>query len=76
MGRIYTREILEMFEREDFKILLFLFELVEQDETHCKYKVSERVNPGVTRMKELVHDKDADKAYCSCKGFEFWGIPC
>ncbi|XP_021831814.1 uncharacterized protein LOC110771774 [Prunus avium] len=27
-------------------------------------------------MKELVHDKDADKAYCSCKGFEFWGIPC
>ncbi|CAL2271670.1 unnamed protein product [Prunus armeniaca] len=27
-------------------------------------------------MKELVHDKDVDKAYCSCKGFEFWGIPC
>ncbi|KAI5323534.1 hypothetical protein L3X38_032606 [Prunus dulcis] len=46
MGRIYTREILEMFEREDFKSLLCLFELVEQDETHCRYKVSERVNPG------------------------------
>ncbi|XP_021829969.1 protein FAR1-RELATED SEQUENCE 9-like [Prunus avium] len=27
-------------------------------------------------MKGLVHDKDADKAYCSCKGFEFWGILC
>ncbi|CAL9018907.1 unnamed protein product [Prunus brigantina] len=27
-------------------------------------------------MKKLVHDKDADKAYCSCKGFEFWGILC
>ncbi|CAB4273390.1 unnamed protein product [Prunus armeniaca] len=71
MGRIYAREILEMFEREDFRSLLCLFELVEQDETQCRYKVSERVNPGVTRMKELVHDKDADKAYCSCKGFEF-----
>ncbi|CAL2247540.1 unnamed protein product [Prunus armeniaca] len=76
MGRIYAREILEMFEREDFRSLLCLFELVEQDETQCRYKVSERVNPGVTRMKELVHDKDADKAYCSCKGFEFWGILC
>ncbi|KAL6269599.1 hypothetical protein ACE6H2_026510 [Prunus campanulata] len=76
MARIYTREILEMFEREDFRSLLCLFELVEQDETQCRYKVSERVNPGVTRMKELVHDKDANKAYCSCKGFEFWGIPC
>ncbi|CAL8084189.1 unnamed protein product [Prunus armeniaca] len=69
-------EILEMFEREDFRSLLCLFELVDEDETHCRYKVSERVNPGVTRMKELVHDKDADKAYCSCKGFEFWGILC
>ncbi|CAL2239368.1 unnamed protein product [Prunus armeniaca] len=43
MGCIYTREILEMFEREDFRSLLCLFELVEQDETHCRYKVSERV---------------------------------
>ncbi|XP_021823316.1 protein FAR1-RELATED SEQUENCE 5-like [Prunus avium] len=76
MARIYTQGILEMFEREDFRSLLCLFELGEQDETQCRYKVSERVNPGVTRMKELVHDKDADKAYCSCKGFEFWGIPC
>ncbi|CAL2257575.1 unnamed protein product [Prunus armeniaca] len=76
MGHIYTREILEIFEREDFRSLLCLFELVDEDEMHCRYKVSERVNPGVTRMKELVHDKDADKAYCSCKGFEFWGIPC
>ncbi|XP_034213032.1 protein FAR1-RELATED SEQUENCE 5-like [Prunus dulcis] len=76
MGCIYTREILEMFEREDFRSLLCLFEPVDEDETHCKYKVSERVNPRVTRMKELVHDKDVDKAYCSYKGFEFWGIPC
>ncbi|XP_008228817.1 PREDICTED: protein FAR-RED IMPAIRED RESPONSE 1-like [Prunus mume] len=76
MGRIYTWEILEMFEREDFRSLLCLFELVEQDEMQCRYEVSEQVNQGVTRMKELVHDKDADKAYCSCKGFEFWGIPC
>ncbi|CAL2238640.1 unnamed protein product [Prunus armeniaca] len=76
MGRICTREILEMFEREDFRSLLCLFELVDEDETHCRYKVSERVNPGVTRMNELVRDKDADKAYCSCKGFEFWGFPC
>ncbi|XP_008232222.1 PREDICTED: protein FAR-RED IMPAIRED RESPONSE 1-like [Prunus mume] len=76
MTRIYTRAILEMFEREDFRSLLCLFELIEQDETRCKYKVSERVNPGVTRMKELVHDKDADKAYCSGKGFKFWGISC
>ncbi|CAL8118684.1 unnamed protein product [Prunus armeniaca] len=75
MRRIYTREILEMFEREDFRSLLCLFKLVEQDETQCRYKVSEWVNPGVTRMKELVHDKDTDKAYCSCRGFEFWGIP-
>ncbi|XP_020421300.1 protein FAR1-RELATED SEQUENCE 5-like [Prunus persica] len=74
MGRIYTWEIMEMFEREDFRSFLCLFELVDEDETHCRYKVSERVNPGVTRMKELVHDKDADKAYCSCKGFEFWGF--
>ncbi|CAL2275644.1 unnamed protein product [Prunus armeniaca] len=65
-----------MFEREDFRSLLCLFELVDQDETQCRYKVSEQVNPGVTRIKELVHDKDADKAYCSCKGFEFWGILC
>ncbi|XP_008238369.1 PREDICTED: protein FAR1-RELATED SEQUENCE 5-like [Prunus mume] len=76
MRCIYTREILEMFEREDFRSLLCLLELVDEDETHCRYKVSERVNPGVTRIKELVHDKDADKAYCSYKGFEFWGIPC
>ncbi|KAI5351246.1 hypothetical protein L3X38_004137 [Prunus dulcis] len=74
MGRIYTREILEMFEREDLRSLLCLFELVEEDETHCRYNVSEQVNPGVTRLKELVHDKDADKAYCCCKGFEFWGF--
>ncbi|CAL2276854.1 unnamed protein product [Prunus armeniaca] len=33
MGHIYTRGILEMFEREDFRSLLCLFELVEQDET-------------------------------------------
>ncbi|KAL6272415.1 hypothetical protein ACE6H2_023107 [Prunus campanulata] len=39
MTRIYTREILEMFEREDFRSLLCLFELVEQDETQCRYKV-------------------------------------
>ncbi|CAL9025945.1 unnamed protein product [Prunus brigantina] len=39
MGHIYTRKILEMFEREDFRGLLCLFELVEQDETHCRYKV-------------------------------------
>ncbi|CAL2256898.1 unnamed protein product [Prunus armeniaca] len=76
MGRIYTQKIMEMFEREDFRSLLCLFELVEQDETHCIYKVSERENLGVTRMKELVHDKVADKAYYSCKGFEFWGILC
>ncbi|CAL8084829.1 unnamed protein product [Prunus armeniaca] len=76
MGRIYTREIMKMFEKEDFRSLLCLFELVDEDEMHYRYKVSERVNPGVTRMKELVHDKDADKAYCSYKGFEFWGISC
>ncbi|CAL9021286.1 unnamed protein product, partial [Prunus brigantina] len=28
-----------MFEREDFKSLLCLFELVEEDEMHCRYKV-------------------------------------
>ncbi|CAL2230004.1 unnamed protein product [Prunus armeniaca] len=33
MTRIYTRAILEMFERENFISLLCLFELVEQDET-------------------------------------------
>ncbi|CAL8168882.1 unnamed protein product [Prunus armeniaca] len=60
-----------MFERKDFRSLLCLFKLIDEDEMHYKYKVSERVNPGVTRMKELMHDKDADKAYCSCKGFEF-----
>ncbi|CAL2272648.1 unnamed protein product [Prunus armeniaca] len=53
-----------------------VYSAFEQDETYCRYKVSEWVNPGVTRMKELVHDKVANKAYCSCKGFEFWGIPC
>ncbi|KAI5350411.1 hypothetical protein L3X38_003302 [Prunus dulcis] len=69
-----SKAILEMFEREEFISLLCLFELLEQDETHCRYKVSERVNSGGTRMKELVHDKDVDKAYYSCKGFEFWGF--
>ncbi|CAL8163109.1 unnamed protein product [Prunus armeniaca] len=38
MTCIYTCAILEMFEREDFRSLLCLFELIEQDETHCRYK--------------------------------------
>ncbi|XP_021800080.1 protein FAR1-RELATED SEQUENCE 9-like [Prunus avium] len=76
MGGIYTRGILDIFEREDFESLLCFFEVVKEDETHCTYKVIERVQPGVTRIKELVHNKDIDLACCSCRGFEFRGIPC
>ena len=76
MAAIYTKGIFEMFEPDDFQSLLCFLELVKEDETHCRYKVNERVQSGVTCIKELVHDKDADQAYCSCQGFEFRGIPC
>ncbi|KAL6272721.1 hypothetical protein ACE6H2_000236 [Prunus campanulata] len=76
MGGIYTRGILDIFEREDFESLLCFFEVIKEDDTLCTYKVIERVQPGVTRTKEIVHEKNIDQAFCSCRGFEFRGIPC
>ncbi|CAL8118602.1 unnamed protein product [Prunus armeniaca] len=58
MGLIYTRKILEMFEKEDFRSLLCLFELVEQDETHCRYKVSRVFCVAFLRMKQVEHLPD------------------
>ncbi|CAL8118492.1 unnamed protein product [Prunus armeniaca] len=66
MGRIYTRKILEMFEKEDFRSLLCLFELVERDETHCRYKftaAAKDLNFGESRvaflrMKQVEHLPD------------------
>ncbi|XP_021827609.1 protein FAR1-RELATED SEQUENCE 5-like [Prunus avium] len=65
MTRIYTREILELFEREDFKNLLCLFELVEQDETQCRYKVSEQRSKLYKVAGDLI-----DSALLCDEGFE------
>ncbi|XP_008244660.1 PREDICTED: protein FAR1-RELATED SEQUENCE 3-like [Prunus mume] len=64
MGCIYTREILEMFEREDFRSLLCLFKFVEQDETHCIYKVEHFPNKCILKRwlqsakNSVIYDKN------------------
>lgn len=59
MARIYTHAIIEMFEREDFRTLLCLFELIDQDEIHCMYKVSEHKHLSSERY------SSDDKCLCS-----------
>lgn len=76
MASIYTRTIFDMFDKEVRRGFMCKVNVIYEDDGKTVYQVTERVRSGVSRCKELVYDKVADMCICSCKGFEFRGVPC
>ncbi|KAL6284346.1 hypothetical protein ACE6H2_015275 [Prunus campanulata] len=73
---LYTKALYQKFQIEELKSLKFFLQCTTSDDRQRVYKVTERIKPGVSKVKEVVYDVSADLASCSCKHLEFCGIPC
>lgn len=75
MAEIYTRKIFFKFQYELWMITACVPQLVKEDEVSCNYVVinladENEIQRQVVKKKEVIH------ACCTCKMFEFEGIPC
>ncbi|KAL6284479.1 hypothetical protein ACE6H2_015408 [Prunus campanulata] len=73
---LYTKALYQKFQIEELKSLKCFLQCTTSDDRQRVYKVTERIKPGVSKVKEVVYDVSADLASCSCKHLEFCGIPC
>ncbi|XP_058218898.1 protein FAR1-RELATED SEQUENCE 5-like [Rhododendron vialii] len=75
MSEIYTRTIFERFQEEIFQINAYVVTLIRENEHWCLWNVQREEMEGA-RIREISVDKSLNRVSCSCKMFEFDGIPC
>ncbi|XP_021805771.1 protein FAR-RED IMPAIRED RESPONSE 1-like [Prunus avium] len=76
MANIYTRTYFYKFQDQLWESYCNNVELIEENATHCTYKVVHMDDKKKKRNRLIVYDKYADFASCSCHMFESLGIPC
>lgn len=75
MAEIYTNTIFYRFQKDLWKSMIFVLEIIRETENQIVYKV-QKANDKNSRARELVKDKDSDYVTCSCRKFESEGLPC
>ncbi|KAF7149834.1 hypothetical protein RHSIM_Rhsim02G0163900 [Rhododendron simsii] len=73
MAEIYTRSIFERFQEEIFQVNAYVVTFIRENE-HL-WNVQREEMEGA-RTREISVDKSSNRVSCSCKMFEFDGIPC
>ncbi|XP_058202825.1 protein FAR1-RELATED SEQUENCE 9-like [Rhododendron vialii] len=75
MSEIYTWSIFERFQEEIFQINAYVVTFIRENEHRCLWNVQREEMEGA-RIHEISVDKSSNRVSCSCKMFEFDGIPC
>ncbi|XP_040367290.1 protein FAR1-RELATED SEQUENCE 5-like [Rosa chinensis] len=75
MAQLYTKKYFQYFQAQLHNGNGYIINAVMEDNSRCVYK-TERVFAQNLRMRTLVYDKISKIVICSCKMFEFEGIPC
>ncbi|XP_068312593.1 protein FAR-RED IMPAIRED RESPONSE 1-like [Pyrus communis] len=76
MRGLYTKTIFLKFQDEVIQSTAYLkCDAIRQDEKECVYVVI-RADAKSSTLRRIVHDKISSFARCSCRKFEFEGIPC
>ncbi|KAF7140638.1 hypothetical protein RHSIM_Rhsim06G0086700 [Rhododendron simsii] len=75
MSEIYTQSIFYMFQGEIFQINAYVITLRHEDEHRCLWDVR-RLDMEGSRSREVSVEKSSSLVSCSCKMFDFDGIPC
>ncbi|RWR80203.1 protein FAR1-RELATED SEQUENCE 5-like protein [Cinnamomum micranthum f. kanehirae] len=75
MANIYTKNLFYKFQDELFMIMSLGVKLVTEDDVSCNFVVKNFLDEQEIE-REILWKKDEMHAYCSCKKFEFEGIPC
>ncbi|XP_058217039.1 protein FAR1-RELATED SEQUENCE 5-like [Rhododendron vialii] len=75
MSEIYTLAIFKKFQEEIFQIGAYVLTLTHEDEHRCVWEV-QREEMENSRGRKVSVDKLSNHVTCSCKMFEFDGIPC
>ncbi|XP_058183427.1 protein FAR1-RELATED SEQUENCE 9-like isoform X1 [Rhododendron vialii] len=75
MSEIYTWSIFERFQEEIFQINAYVITFIHENEHWCLWNVQREETEGA-RTHEISVDKSSNCVSCSCKMFEFDGIPC
>ncbi|KAF7135771.1 hypothetical protein RHSIM_Rhsim08G0163900 [Rhododendron simsii] len=75
MSEIYTRIIFYKFQEEIFQIGAYVVTIRHEDEHRCLWNVQRAEMEG-SRCREVSIEKSSNLVSCSCKMFEFDGIPC
>nr|XP_011468528.1 PREDICTED: protein FAR1-RELATED SEQUENCE 5-like [Fragaria vesca subsp. vesca] len=75
MVHLYTKKYFQYFQVQLHDGNGYFVDVVMEDDIRCVYK-TKRVFAKNLRMRTLVHDKVSNIVTCSCRMFEFEGIPC
>ncbi|KAI8568316.1 hypothetical protein RHMOL_Rhmol02G0189000 [Rhododendron molle] len=75
MSELYTLAIFHKFQDELFQILGDMVKMTHEDE-HYRFYTIERAKVSGARVRNLLVNKSSEHVSCSCKMFEFDGIPC
>ncbi|KAI8563743.1 hypothetical protein RHMOL_Rhmol03G0132600 [Rhododendron molle] len=75
MSELYTLAIFHKFQDEIFQILGYMVKMTHEDE-HYRFYTVQRAKVSGARVRNLMVNKSSDHVSCSCKLFEFDGIPC
>ncbi|XP_058203431.1 protein FAR1-RELATED SEQUENCE 5-like [Rhododendron vialii] len=75
MSELYTRTIFYKFQREIHQKDAYVFTKTDEDEHRCLWNVQRAEIEG-SRFREILVNKSSNYVSCSCKMFEFEGIPC
>ncbi|KAI8535604.1 hypothetical protein RHMOL_Rhmol10G0186900 [Rhododendron molle] len=75
MSELYTLHSFKKFQEEIFQIGAYVLTIRHEDERCCVWKVHREEMEG-SRGREVSVDKSSNYVSCSCKMFEFDGIPC
>ncbi|XP_004301404.1 PREDICTED: protein FAR1-RELATED SEQUENCE 5-like [Fragaria vesca subsp. vesca] len=75
MAHLYTKKYFQYFQAQLYDGNSYIIESEMEDDSHGVYK-TKRVFARNLRMRTLIHDKVSNIVTCSCRMFEFEGIPC
>eukprot|EP00268_Persea_americana_P040294 TRINITY_DN3996_c1_g1_i5.p3 TRINITY_DN3996_c1_g1~~TRINITY_DN3996_c1_g1_i5.p3 ORF type:complete len:154 (+),score=22.87 TRINITY_DN3996_c1_g1_i5:1609-2070(+) len=75
MADIYTRNIFYKFQDELFMTMSVVPLLVNEDDVTANFSMKDLTDENEIK-RDVLWKKEEKLAYCSCKKFEFEGIPC
>ncbi|KAF7120004.1 hypothetical protein RHSIM_Rhsim13G0132100 [Rhododendron simsii] len=75
MSELYTLAIFQKFQDEHYQIGGYMVKMTHEDE-HNRFYIVERAKVSGARVRNLLVNKSSEHVSCSCKLFEFDGIPC